>query len=401
MDETAGAIRAWLVEAGLAGEREPVLLEGLSERLAGAGVPLWRSFVGVDTLHPIFGGQMSVWERARGSAIETEYPRVQGEGQEWLNSPLYVLEQSGQGSIRWRLDELEPGRFSLLDRVRLEGGRDYVGFHTEFGDPDPMGPVEEMFTSWTSDGTFDDGHIALIESVLPAFALAIKTVTLARAARSLLATYLGADAAARVCKGEIERGRTRTLRAIIWFSDLKGFTRVADAAGADELVPLLNAYSDCLVKAIHGQGGQVLKFIGDGLLGAFELEDDGDACARALDAVVEARRAVADLNAQRRSEGRAVTGVDFALHAGDVLYGNIGSQDRLDFTVVGPAVNEASRLESMCDALDQRVVVSEAFARADPGCRDRLVSLGRYMLRGVGRPQELFTLDPDIAANIL
>lgn len=392
-------IERWLLRAGLAGTHEPALLSGLSERLVAAGVPLWRSFVGLDTLHPIVGGRMSAWERPGGAAAETEYPRVEGEAEDWLNSPLRVLDESDRSWMRWKLDEIEAGRFPLLDRIRREGGRDYVAFQTEFDDPEPMGTVEELYTTWTSDRAFSDDHLALIEGVLPAFALAIKSITTTRAARSLLGTYLGEDAGERVYRGDIERGRTRTVRAIVWFSDLKGFTRIADEVDREHLVPLLNAYSDCLVQSIRGHGGHILKFIGDGLLGTFELDHRGNACSRALDAVVAARAAVDRLNAERRAEGVPVTGVDFALHVGDVLYGNIGSADRLDFTVVGPAVNEASRLESMCDALDRRVVISEAFAESEEACRGRLVSLGRYMLRGVSRPQELFTLDPDQPAN--
>ncbi|MDX1542202.1 MAG: adenylate/guanylate cyclase domain-containing protein [Geminicoccaceae bacterium] len=395
MDEVTARIERWLLEAGLAGRSERTLLGGLSDRLVEAGVPLWRSFFGLDTLHPIVGGRMAAWQRPDGEAEESEYPRTEEEPEDWLTSPLYVLDQSERSWLRWNIEELEPGRFPLLDRVRREGGRDYVAFQTDFHDPEPMGTMEEMYTSWTSDIRFDDRDIALIEGLLPAFALAIKSVTIARTARSLLATYLGAGAARRVYSGDIERGKTQTVRAIIWFSDLKGFTKIADQYHRDELVPLLNAYSDCLVQAIHSHGGDVLKFMGDGLLGTFELTDGGDACSRALEAVLAAKADVDRLNERRTDDGLPTTGVDFALHVGDVLYGNIGSRDRLDFTVVGPAVNEASRLESMCDALDQRVVISEAFAAAEPGCRDRLISLGRYMLRGVRRPQELFTLDPD------
>jgi adenylate cyclase len=400
MDEETRKTERWLLEAGLAGTSERDLLTGLSYRLVAAGVPLWRSFVGLDALHPIVGGRMLAWQRPTGEALETEFPRTQGEEPEgWVRSPLYVLDQSEQSWMRWNLDELETGRFPLLDEVRGDGGRDYVAFETEFLDPSPMGAVEELYTSWTSDQRFSDGDIALIESLLPAFALAIKSVTTARTARSLLATYIGADAARRVYSGDIVRGRSQTVRAIIWFSDLKGFTKIADRYDRDELVPLLNAYSDCLVQAIHDHGGDVLKFMGDGLLGAFELNDGGDACSRALDAVVVAERDVEQLNQRRARDQLPTTAVDFALHVGDVLYGNIGSRDRLDFTVVGPAVNEASRLESMCGALDQRVVVSEEFVSAGPECRDRLVSLGRYMLRGVQRPQELFTLDPEVLAR--
>lgn len=399
MDRTAMRLQRWLTLRGLAGASERDLLAGLSDQLRDAGVPLWRSIFALDTLHPIVGGHLAEWRFSQDEVAEREYPRLAEEPEDWLNSPLYVLDQSEQTQMRWRLDDLEPGRFPLLDQIKAEGGRDYLAFQTDFRDPEPIGTVEEIFTSWTSDTGFEDHHVELIGAVIPAFALAIKSVTITRVARSLLATYLGDDPAQRVLKGEIERGRTQMLRAIIWFSDLKGFTRTAERSGAEQLVPLLNAYADCLVKAVHGHGGQVLKFIGDGLLATFELDDGGSACGRALDAAITARREVAALNEARARDGLPVTDFDLALHVGEVLYGNIGSRDRLDFTVLGPAVNQASRIEAMCDALDQPVVVSAAFLASAPDCRSRLVSLGRYMLRGVARPQELFTLDPEAEAN--
>lgn len=395
MDRTSSEVQVWLTRQGLAGASERDLLYGLSERLVAAGVPLDRSFLGVDVLHPTIGGRVAEWRSLDHQVLESDYGRVDlDEAEGWLNSALYVLDQSPERLLHWRLDEIEPGQFPLLDRIRSEGGRDYVMVQTDFADPDPVETVEEMFTSWASNSAFEDRHLQLIEAVLPALGLAVKVAVLTRIARGLLETYLGRDAATRVLRGEIERGRTRKLQAILWFSDLRGFTKIADQSGPDHLVPLLNDYSDCLVQAIHGHGGQVLKFMGDGVLATFELDHDGTACVQALDAAEAAGVAVEALNQRRRHDGLPVTGFDLALHLGEVLYGNIGSQDRLDFTVVGPAVNEASRIEAMCDALDQRVVISEAFHDHALACRERLVSLGRYMLRGVSRPQELFTLDP-------
>ncbi len=153
------------------------------------------------------------------------------------------------------------------------------------------------------------------------------------------------------------------------------------------------ATASALVSAIHGQGGQVLKFIGDGLLATFETGDTVEDCRRALAAAEDAFRRAAALKARRAADNLPTTGFYLALHVGDVFYGNIGSADRLDFTVIGPAVNEVTRINGMCRALEQDIVLSSAFAEAAGPSRDRLVGLGRYALRGVTRPQELFTLD--------
>ena len=204
-------------------------------------------------------------------------------------------------------------------------------------------------------------------------------------------TYLGRDAGRRVLSGRIMRGFADRIDAVIWFSDLRGFTRITDSA-PEQVIPLLNDYADVIVSAIHAQGGDVLKLIGDGILAIFAAADRANACAAALTAATATRSEVVALNIRRARDGLQVTDMYVGLHVGEVFYGNIGSTERLDFTVVGPAVNETSRIAAMCRSVDQPVLVSEAFANVD-GMRGRLVSVGRYALRGVAQPQELFTLD--------
>jgi adenylate cyclase len=184
---------------------------------------------------------------------------------------------------------------------------------------------------------------------------------------------------------------------VLWFSDLQGFTRITDTAPPEQIIPLLNDYADAIVSAIQFQGGEVLKLIGDGILAIFDAAAAEDGCGFALDAALHARRGVGALNERRAAAGLPVTRFYLGLHVGEVFYGNIGSVDRLDFTVVGPAVNEASRIAAMCRALDQDVLLSSAFAEAAGAGRRRLVSVGRYALRGVQQPQELYTLDPEAA----
>jgi adenylate cyclase len=229
--------------------------------------------------------------------------------------------------------------------------------------------------------------------VVPYLALAIKAVSLVRMTRTLMETYLGRDAGQRVLKGRIVRGIAERMDAVVWFSDLRGFTRITDTA-PEEVIPLLNDYADVIVSAIEEYGGDVLKLIGDGTLAIFTAEDRSRACEAALSAALAARRGVAELNTRRGVHGQPVTDMYLGLHVGKVFYGNVGSRERLDFTVLGPAVNEASRIAAMCRSVDQPVLLSAAFAEVDD-IKRRLVSVGRYALRGVKRPQELFTIDPD------
>jgi adenylate cyclase len=254
--------------------------------------------------------------------------------------------------------------------------------------------MDGLYSSWATaaeDG-FTDLQMALLKRSTPYLALAIKSVSLTRMTGTLLRTYLGRDAGQRVLNGRIVRGATDRLDAVVWFSDLRGFTRITDTA-PEQVIPLLNDYFDAIVSAIHEHGGDVLKLIGDGTLAIFTAEDRAQACRSALSAAIAARAGIVELNARRVSHGKPVTEMYLGLHVGKVLYGNVGSRERLDFTVVGPAVNEASRIAAMCRSVDQTLLVSSAFAGVGD-IRQRLVSVGRYALRGVAHPQELFTLDP-------
>jgi adenylate cyclase len=209
---------------------------------------------------------------------------------------------------------------------------------------------------------------------------------------ALMETYLGRDAGQRVLSGRILRGVADKIEAVVWFSDLRGFTRITDTA-PEQVIPLLNDYSDVIVSAIHEHGGDVLKLIGDGTLAIFAAEDRSHACTAALSAAIAAREGINALNERRQADGKPATDMYLGLHVGEVFYGNIGSRERLDFTVIGPAVNEVSRIAAMCRSVDQPVLMSATFAV--DAIKRRLVSVGRYALRGVSHPQELFTLDPD------
>jgi adenylate cyclase len=231
---------------------------------------------------------------------------------------------------------------------------------------------------------------------MPAVSSSILGRSLSRIADTLVETYLGRDAGRRVLRGTINRGVAERLHTVLWYSDLKGFTRLVDTVAPELIIPLLNDYADAIVSSIHEYDGQVLKFIGDGLLATFEASEPAAACGRALEAARAALQRVEELNAARRANELPVTGFYLALHVGEVFYGNIGSAERLDFTVIGPAVNEVSRIAGMSRTLEQDILFSSAFAEAAGAARQQLVSLGRYALRGVARPQELFTLDRSV-----
>jgi adenylate cyclase len=394
---------AWIADAGLSGQRELDLLQGFCERARAAGLPLRRAVLGVDTLHPVLEGRVFHWQADGAAPQESEYGRTNPGASDatWRQSPFFHLYESGVTTLRRRLPD-PAGEFPLLDELGERGMTDYVAMVNRFGDEGAIGMMDCTFSSWATDreGGFADAEIAALEFLVPALALAIKSASIARIALTLVETYLGRDAGHRVLRGHIERGVAEKISAVLWFSDLQGFTRITDTAPPEQIIPLLNDYADVIVSAIQGQGGEVLKLIGDGILAIFDAAAAADACGSALDAAEDAHRGVGVLNQRRAAAGLPVTRFYLGLHAGEVFYGNIGSVDRLDFTVVGPAVNEASRIAAMCRALDQDVLLSSAFAEAAGAGRRRLVSVGRYALRGVQQPQELYTLDPETAGSI-
>ncbi len=302
--------------------------------------------------------------------------------------------QTGESLLRRRLTAEGESEFSALSEMRAAGMTDYVAIINRFAPAGVIGEMDCIYSSWAtgSPGGFTESQIAALTKVMPFLALAIKAVALARMTGTLMETYLGRDAGQRVLSGRIMRGVADRIDAVIWFSDLRGFTRITDSA-PEQVIPLLNDYADVIVSAIHGQGGDVLKLMGDGTLAIFAAHDRGRACDAALAAATDALRGVARLNMRRAAEGLPVTEMYLGLHVGEVFYGNVGSTERLDFTVVGPAVNEVSRIAAMCRSVDQPVLVSEAFANVG-SVRDRIVSVGRYALRGVAKAQELFTLEP-------
>ena len=388
-------LSAWITQAGLAGHSESAILAGFCEREVARGLPLARALVLIDTLHPIYEGRAFRWTRAQKETTLTEYGRSDDDLSRWQRSPFYRLEESGEPLLRRHLTaETEP-EFSIFADLRADGMTDYVAIANRFTGDEIIGRMDCVYSSWATDASqgFDDDDVTDLCRLTPFLALAVKSASLARIAGTLVETYLGRDPGRRVLQGRIARGVAERIEAVLWFSDLRGYTRISDTASPGDIIPLLNHYADAIISAIQEQGGDVLKLMGDGLLAIFTAEERGRACDAALTAALAARRSVTLVNQRRAAKGLPITDMYLGLHIGEVFYGNIGSKDRLDFTVVGPAVNEVSRIAALCRSVEQPLLVSSTFASALGEARSRLVSVGRYALRGVGRAQDLFTLE--------
>jgi len=284
----------------------------------------------------------------------------------------------------------------VLEELAAAGGSDYFAQIVRFGAEGDLSHGTGIAYSFAIDrpGGFRDDDLALLKAVLPALSLAMMTHAGHTIASSLLGAYLGDDAGRRVHSGEIERGSVESIRAVLWFADMRGFTTLADGTPGLEVIALLDEVFETLTAPLRSRGGQVLKFMGDGMLAIFPLmaETQAETCRNAIHAAREAMHALDRINRARAEATKPVGEVDLALHIGEVLYGNVGAADRLDFTVIGPAVNEAARIETLCEPLGRKVLVSAEFAAAAGSC-NRLQPLGHHRLRGVREPRAIYGLD--------
>jgi adenylate cyclase len=393
-------IADWIIRRGLEGMAEEDLLRAFCEKCRQTGLPIDRALMFIDTLHPVHEGTIFRWrsDGAEEQAVR-DYGRSDvGEAAEaWQRGPFAHMLRTGKEELRRRIGFGEEADFAIIQEMKDLGHTDYTIFVHRFKEGGTIGEMDSFYSSWSTrhpEGFSEAGLMAL-RRLVPTLGLAIKSAALGRIAATLVEVYLGRDAGRRVLEGHIRRGVADRIGAVLWFSDLRSFTTITDTAAPGQIIPLLNDYAEAVITSIHEHGGDVLKLIGDGTLAIFRADEAGQAETMALRAEADMRARVQALNERRSAEERPTSSVYVGLHVGEVLYGNIGSVDRLDFTVVGPAVNETSRIASMCRSVDRPLLISSDFADALPdGERRKLVSVGRYALRGVGHAKELFTLDP-------
>ena len=400
-DELINELHLWAVHEGLRRTPTATLFGDFCRRLVAAGVPLWRAFAGMRTLHPQWAGYTYTWWRDRDEVNPAQRERGEVYERDIRDSPYAYLRDVAAGRdlplrLRRRLTGSESQRdFPFLEELANSGATDYVA------ELIPVGMVTEAFPDSGIGFSFATNHpegfgendLRLIQAVLPAVALAIVSDAEHTIAAGLLAAYLGDDAGRRVHAGVVERGSVESIQAVLWYADVRGFTSLADATVGPVLVEMLDDIFETLTAALRPHGAQVLKFLGDGMLASFAFVDASrdETCGRALDAAAEAMHSLDRLNVDRAQMGKPIATVDLALHLGEVLYGNVGAVDRLDFTVIGPAVNEVARIETLCEPLDRKVLISAALATAIRD-RTRLEPLGAHALRGVREAKEIFAL---------
>ena len=375
----------WLVDGAPGASTPGAVLARLGPDLVQAGVPIARMAAFVRTLHPNIMGRRFVWRPGVSEVEAVEAPISALNAPAYLASPVAQIFASG-AVARVRLGPDAADIPEDLQELAREGHTDWVGFPLRF----LTGSVHAITFSTAAPDGFTEEQIAHLAHVVRPLARVAETMALMRTAVNLLDAYVGNDAGDRILRGQIQRGDVETIRAVIWFSDLRGFTSMSGGLSPVEIIAVLNAYFECQVAAIDEEGGQVLKFIGDGLLAIFPIRH-GEAPATAGDAAIRATSAafsaLETLNASREGRGEAPLAFGVALHLGEVAYGNTGGPNRLDFTAIGPAVNLASRIEGLTGKLGRAVLLSAELA-AEVSIPTR--SLGSFELKGIGQAAEVF-----------
>ncbi len=386
----------WLIHEAPRVKSTIDLVERLAKMLVAEGMPIFRMRVMIQTLNPLLFAHGYSWQEDIDEIAEFQPTHAGIQGPQFRESPFAVI-LNGEGGVRRRLDVPNPKLdYPVLKDLLEQGATDYVAMPLQFSD----GQINIITFVSHAPGGFATEHLGHLYEILPNLSRQLEAHAQRMSSMSLLQTYLGEKSGERVLMGRVKRGDGEDIHAVIVFSDLRGSTALAESLPREEYLAALNQYFDSTAGAVIEHGGEVLKFIGDAMLAIFPINNPDcehpEACASAVAAVREAEQRLATVNAERAEQGQCPLAFGIALHRGDLTYGNIGSEHRLDFTVIGSAVNEASRIEDMSKVLKSPIVVSTAFARSIP---DELVSLGVHALRGFREKQEIFTLPAADGAN--
>lgn len=388
--EAAGAdLIDWVLRQATEGDSLKDLLTGLCGRLVDRGLPLWRVSLGMPAIDPTFRGAGVNWWRDRPFEVTLMRHGPVGEA-DFERSPIAYMRARDLTLHRWRLDrETGPDIPEPLQDLQQQGATDYRLHLTGFsGEIAIMGVAISFATD--RPGGFEESELAFLGRMIPALGLASYRFAIARLAREMLSIYLGQRTGRRVLAGDIRRGEGQIIEAAILVADLCGFTAMTEREDSFAVVRWVDEHLEAVVDSVTDQGGEILKFIGDGVLAVFPVGEGealpGNPCDRALAAAEDAIARTAALNRRRAESGAPTLDLDVVLHYGDVVYGNVGAARRLDFTVIGRAVNEASRMEALCDDLGRHLLLSSVFAGH---CSRQTTSLGTFPLRGIEGLREI------------
>jgi adenylate cyclase len=379
------AVMDWLAGGALSGPESADVLAQLCQRMLDAGIPLWRAAVFVTTLHPDVMGRRFLWQAESGVTTSNALHSLV-EKDDYRKSPFTTVFATRMPLRRRFADPDCQADFEVLQDLRTQGATDYVAFPLVFTD----GTIHVATFATRQSGGFTDEQFADLESIIAPLARVAEIRALRRTSENLIDTYVGHQTGERILSGKIRRGYVEAIRAAIWLSDMRGFTSVSERLPPQALIDRLNLYFGCQVPAVLDHGGEVLKFMGDGLLAIFPIaaqSDVAEVCRRTLSCAQAFKQSIAELPPPTADEAPIRFGL--ALHVGEVMYGNIGGGNRLDFTCIGPAVNLAARLEKVAAKLGEAVVASDVFASHLP---DAFRRLGEHAVAGFAAPQSVYGL---------
>lgn len=383
-------IKAWGMDESLNGKGAAPVGERLCLMLREIGVPVTRAHVLLMFLHPLYHGRSIIWSETEGVREENWRHGLQDQPG-WKTNVFHALVK-GNTPNRMRFDLRDPTAgeaFPMMQELRAEGITDYLAFRFRFSD----NSSHAASFATNAPGGFSETDRQMLFGLERLFAVRLENVIRRELSLTILSAYLGRYAAEHVLAGRIRRENMETISAAVWMSDLRGFTALSDRLPAEALLELLGDYFTAVVEAVRAEGGEVLKFIGDAVLAIFRVHEGepASACEAAVRAVRTVEAEVEKLNAQREQLGKEQIHQGIGLHVGEVSYGNVGSPERLDFTVIGPTVNMTSRIEALCGSLEQTVLMSELFAQQ---VRVPTVCLGSQKLKGVVAPVNVYGLLP-------
>ncbi|MBT3556935.1 MAG: adenylate/guanylate cyclase domain-containing protein [Rhodospirillales bacterium] len=390
------ALSDWIIETALRTSDYVPLFGEFCERLVAIGIPVSRVHLSMTTIHPLTEAITIQWFRATGEADIQSLPHGSNMGDRWQQSPLKTLADSGHSEIRFDLSHNRNWpQYPVLQELSDEGATDYIAFLSIFSELEhAIKHRDGMLTSWTTDepGGFTDEHVSILRRLIPRFAIVAKLANRERLREHIAFAYLGENAGKQVLDGKIKLGDGQNIRAVIWFSDLRSSTALAEQLPSQEFLNLLNDYFDSVAGAAIEHGGEVLRFIGDAALAIFPIDENGyseqEARERALKSATAASMRAEVHNKARTEAGLPPFRYGIGLHVGDIMFGNIGVPSRVEFSVIGPAANAAARLESLTKTLDRRVLVSREFA---DGLDHNWEHLGEHDLRGSDHTMEVLS----------
>ncbi|GJL81989.1 MAG: adenylate cyclase [marine bacterium B5-7] len=385
---------AWLIDQALSEPELETLFIGCNRRIHATGIPLTRAMIGYSTLHPLYRSKTLNWSH-QGNVENIPRTFDDQNTTDWKTSPLRHMIDNGITLLRRRLcgsDALLD--FPILEGLRDQGFTDYLAYTVPFTDGySDADDAQGLVGSWATDSVngFSDAHLRSLIRIQKRLAVAMKVRIKDEIANNVLSAYLGADAGGRVLQGRIRLGDGELLHAVIWYSDMRNSTRLAGELPHADFLVLLNNYFHCTAGAVLAEGGEVLRFVGDAVLAIFPLGDD----FTARDAGKRAVRAIREASRRRKSLAEDGIHVNFGigLHYGDLLYGNIGVPERIEFSVIGPCANEVARLEDLTKELGYPVLLSAELASLIDD--ESLVSMGEHSVRGVDKPMSVFRLSEE------